>query len=730
MDIIKRKYSLEYAIDRKKSSSIIKSSIDNKYVKDNILDNIPNNNAYNILDKFLPIIKREDKKYVLRYKNFMNHYYWFKTVFIPSCKIYTVCERNGEEILVRKNEETAYDNPFDDSAIISDSEIMETYVSGSINIGKSVCITNKYGDLKNRYSGYGTAKTMYEQTKSYIENGSYATESREKEPPYIDLDIYLGQDIVDEGQLTPYIQEWEPKKKYLIGDEVYYSTGNTVEDVNVYKAKKGKYNGPTIYDNIIINGPYELTHEGKYEGNKSVNTNIRQDIFLDKRFVGKRISVSCYVEFKNNVSFLDTVNNGMRRAGFEFAVRLKNGKSDYFGAWRYYNDSENNRKKITKEYIIPNDIDYISYCALWIENLKSGYCVVTMPIVEIMDVDEHHTNVSKQIYDEIGSNISKKEYDNKLYLTEKTYDGYIDNSTKIYSFDDKSNTYFGAPLFKKEGKTKTVTGITQSLLTTLRRKKTTTDDNGNALDGVIIDNSDTSTFIYDFEPIYKKIVNENNNGITYLCDYIENITFYNGTSKYEYTISKNGYDGNGAGMTYSKKIRNYNMYTNKVNSVSFTYHIDTPIYISKDGKITGRYPQSGITYSEKYNCKCQQLDTKYNGSYDYYKIVIGDRIYDDTENETNYNEDLKKNSQYPIFSNISYTTSNAKNFFDLHGFKDDSLLGVVDTVNDINVNIERGMAMSFERHNALSEIKTMNDLENYRNGGFFTIDDTYKIKSN
>ena len=37
---------------------------------------------------------------------------------------------------------------------------------------------------------------------------------------------------------------------------------------------------------------------------------------------------------------------------------------------------------------------------------------------------------------------------------------------------------------------------------------------------------------------------------------------------------------------------------------------------------------------------------------------------------------------------------------------------------DVDANIQRGTAASYERHNILGEIKTFDDLENYRNNFF------------
>ena len=45
-------------------------------------------------------------------------------------------------------------------------------------------------------------------------------------------------------------------------------------------------------------------------------------------------------------------------------------------------------------------------------------------------------------------------------------------------------------------------------------------------------------------------------------------------------------------------------------------------------------------------------------------------------------------------------------------------MGVQDFTEDINVKIERGIAESYQKHNMLGEICTMQDLENYKNGKY------------
>lgn len=78
-----------------------------------------------------------------------------------------------------------------------------------------------------------------------------------------------------------------------------------------------------------------------------------------------------------------------------------------------------------------------------------------------------------------------------------------------------------------------------------------------------------------------------------------------------------------------------------------------------------------------------------------------------------------------ISYNNAYFTSNVKNDVDYMyatTFKTDYLDGITYKPNvENNVYINRGNYAAFERHLKLSEVKTMEDFENYSNGSFFNI---------
>ena len=80
-------------------------------------------------------------------------------------------------------------------------------------------------------------------------------------------------------------------------------------------------------------------------------------------------------------------------------------------------------------------------------------------------------------------------------------------------------------------------------------------------------------------------------------------------------------------------------------------------------------------------------------------------------------ENLKKNT---ILSSIEYTLENITedDFQKDYVIKDEYTRGLENVSEDINIDIERGLSSSFEKHHILCEIKSLSDLENYRNNLF------------
>lgn len=100
--------------------------------------------------------------------------------------------------------------------------------------------------------------------------------------------------------------------------------------------------------------------------------------------------------------------------------------------------------------------------------------------------------------------------------------------------------------------------------------------------------------------------------------------------------------------------------------------------------------------------------------YNFIDIDFDSQIYEVSSTDV---ENLKKNT---ILSTIDYTLENITNddFQKDYVIKNEYTIGMEDDIENVDINIERGLSASFEKHHILCEIKSMRDLENYRNNFF------------
>ena len=156
--------------------------------------------------------------------------------------------------------------------------------------------------------------------------------------------------------------------------------------------------------------------------------------------------------------------------------------------------------------------------------------------------------------------------------------------------------------------------------------------------------------------------------------------------------------------------------------------------IDKDGTYS---KNCGITYTETY-------DFERDG--DLYKLVNGELDFSFSDyiedvghikrftdmvfpfftgnSKLSYDKqiDTKKKEVIYLNSDLEYKKTFGIDVFDAEIFKGDYLMGIhFKPVVENNVNIDRGKNAAFERHIKLGEVKTLQDMENYQNGGFFNI---------
>lgn len=157
----------------------------------------------------------------------------------------------------------------------------------------------------------------------------------------------------------------------------------------------------------------------------------------------------------------------------------------------------------------------------------------------------------------------------------------------------------------------------------------------------------------------------------------------------------------------------------------------------------------GAKYEETYNyVKGSDLDKLINGElkvidendneviFDFNKYIMGE--YDVAlqnykfefvtyNNSFNYNKKIAHQDVniVSVLTNFELYRNDFSEFADAELFREDFLNGISYTpTKDINVKIERGSTSVFDKHIRFSEIKTYEDIENYQNGSFFSVNES------
>ena len=183
------------------------------------------------------------------------------------------------------------------------------------------------------------------------------------------------------------------------------------------------------------------------------------------------------------------------------------------------------------------------------------------------------------------------------------------------------------------------------------------------------------------------------------------------------------------GLIYNEK---YNYEVN-IAAINLTHNEKTElnkphVYNFYDYELKENDEINGV-YSEKIEIKYNNVGNIYsvvdeNGNiigykrllseYNFIDIDFDNEIYEVTSTDI---ENLKKNT---ILSSIEYTLESITedDFQKDYTIKDEYAIGFENVNENINIDIERGLSSSFEKHHILCEIKSLSDLENYRNNLF------------
>lgn len=146
----------------------------------------------------------------------------------------------------------------------------------------------------------------------------------------------------------------------------------------------------------------------------------------------------------------------------------------------------------------------------------------------------------------------------------------------------------------------------------------------------------------------------------------------------------------------------------EVNTVTFVYYL----YDTCENKENIKW-DNAVKYEETHGVETGTMPN--NESYFY--IPTGD-----TQEVTNMNEDLVEENREPKFAAVSYIAKKEKysdeDLAKINSFIKISPIGTQNIKTNIDANIDRGSSALFERLNILGEVKSMKDLENYKNNFF------------
>lgn len=481
------------------------------------------------------------------------------------------------------------------------------------------------------------------------------------------FNVYLTNTIKDLGIVTPYIQEWIPGKRYYEGDVVYH---------------------------VDENG-YGLTWTCTLEAEKNKTTNQRKDAF------GRLYTEGQYEEETELIYF----ENGMKSP---LGEKIDKNWSPQSLNWVNKNNISENRYKyaVTDEEWKDN------------KNLRAG----KQESIKTLrgTVNSHLTSLRRfETYMNKLDEVERPEnFKDWLWFYRK---GHISNREAKY--DELGNL---AVMIDNNGDTHadTIAAIVRN-----GDKKTS---------GVQVDGSNTN-----IEWEGKTAIN-----LSVWGDVITNITAKNNTQTntgiitFEYML--------GVHLKADRDERDGLSWYSKDDDLNYKYYFtnfraDTE---TKYGKNQGvKYTESYIYYRDSDDgensiwklVEENKFDAYVNGMFDkdYKPQNISKEkganyymLYDKMEFDTSNNIDVYEFQIGPHKNEVPYLKSTFEAKVDIThvDFEDTPLIrydyynGVTfqPKVND-DVNIERGVTQAFEKHIKFSEIKTLEDMENYANGGFFVI---------
>lgn len=723
-----------------------------------IKDKIPLVSGINIISSDENVIFNEN---CFRYKTMVFWHNWINKYGINS-RYYKLCKRESEYIWSELNHENEYGDFFEIDYNLGLTTISSlTYTPTdytSYTIGDIIEV-NSDAEILNDVFRVTDDNTRYELIILDFINNIFDCETVNDSLslPYIDIPIHISQTIDNLGLLTTTAKEWEPRKEYKINDIVLYKGKTYIlkdgDSCGLIEIKGGLYN---TFVNYIETNDSELynfknineinniiTIDKVYDSinkKKNIYYNIENDYYrIYLPYIshnaqmgddGEFIFNTDYWELNNTIEEISEEDNeyisltsdskltSLRRYKknvdddgniLPFILDSKSSMDAelpyHTGIFNVYmGANESVRGDIMVDIGIYGDNDYeglaITYDDSGATHIFKYFCidieenienVISLKDIMLTNISSANTVVYKWKEISRGEEMDKSiEITDSLPIAdEESYE----NFCQLITYENNSISYVIYQCVeecKKVFYEGTVTNrniyITPSMLLSSNSKFRETNGIINfsyIKDGVLIDEG---------KGVFKKY--ENDAGLLYL-------------DKYKYEINVGAVN-----LTSSKVIEE------KAEHVYKLY----PYILEEGDKVSGKaedcdtydYYNVGKIFSIENDEGAIVGYKRMLSEYNFIDIDFDSEIYEITSTDV---DKLKKNV---ILSNILYTIKNAKknDFNKDYIFKEEYTIGFEDVTEDFNINIERGISSAYEKHHILCEIKSLGDLENYRNNLF------------
>lgn len=628
---------------------------------------------------------------MLKWLSFLNEYNR-TTTFFKKCKNKTINENEWIEV---SNSYSLFDY---DETIKYYNDIQQ--VGEDTKIGDVVGINDSAHTFNNTFRVGDNI--LYEKVfMSFVNdvfNGSYNNINI----PYINIPLYIESDIDSNGQFSQYSKLWDQKSIYRLGDIVIWADkqgnydsyilerGNGIEMVEVF----GELYSVIDKDKQYYEKVHEITEKEEYDSNDVYQMTEDGKI---KRIVIEKETNGVKKYFMPVITFRSKYNEENNVFDFD---------DDKNTHWFKINNDENDNNTYisTKAESRLNSVRRVKYSVD--ENGE------TLPFI----VNFKANNDTELVFKCGTTTLSFMDYAIYSDVLNSIIIKNEDNSEGIKIEYKSGNTFYIEKWFSiSKGK---------------RDEETINLSNEVLKKNKVLENNEFNTVYYTGET-----------GINYVdtsfmnysdSDFIKNA----GTIEFIYTIgaqikndeevtNKNIEIIEGSGIKYKDtyKYEIINKGFNYIPNNNDKTTLSNIILVEIDDELLDEAQFTEVESIDDIEYEIENINSTYLvKNVGYFRLLYNFTYYDIKYSENNIVIEIDDNglSKITRLSDITYGGEQLTNdrFISSPAYKDDKINGIENIQKEIDIEVDRGAYASFERHHILSEIKTFEDIENYRNNFF------------